>query len=101
MARKNPQMDDVELDPCPYCGKLIVLDRPEHRCKKLVTSKEYVSKIVRAQLLWEPEHGWQLRWWPEEVWVENIRVIDVFNWVNDKSCQFEPVIFQEIKGEKE
>ena len=101
MARKDPQIDDVVLNPCHYCGKLIVLARPEHRCKKLVEEKEYVSKVARAQLLWTEEHGWQLLWWPEGIWVEDIRVIDVFNWINDKLAQFEPVLPKEIEDEED
>ena len=92
MSRKHdPQMNDVDLFPCPYCGKDIVLKKPRHTCRKLVTETEYISKTVRAKLRWSSQSGWQLLWWPEDTWVEDITVMDVFNWIRDESCQFEPV----------
>jgi len=96
VARRNPQMDDVNLFPCPHCGKLIVLAHPNHKCKKLVPEKEYISKEVRVTLRWLDKVGWQLLWWPEYIWVEDITVIDVFNWINNKPAQFKPVLPEEI-----
>ena len=87
----NPQMNDVELTPCPHCDKGIVLKRPIHNCKKTIPATEYISKIARVRITWTAKTGWQMFWWPEDAWVENLRFVDVFNWIQDKSCQFEPV----------
>jgi len=88
---KNPQMNDIELIPCPHCGKAIVLERPKHNCLNLVPEKEYVSKELRAKLSWCSEYGWQLFWWPEDIYVDHLKFNDVFNWINNKSVQFEPI----------
>ena len=95
VRKKNPQMNDVELIPCPHCGKGIVWQRPVHRCKMTIPHLNYISKVVRAQLLWTPEKEWGLYWYPEEIHIDELRFVDVANWINDESAQFKPVLPKE------
>ena len=97
MTRRNPQLNDVVLIPCPHCNKGIVWERPEHNCKMTVPYTSYISKELRVRITWKRHTGWNLFWHPEDEPVDRLVFVQVVNWINDKSVGFKPIVPEEDK----